>query len=69
MKPDTIAAVSNFTGYNNGIKGSPEFMDAKLRDDPAVNTPQEYLSRLNPNKNCSAAAVELRDRVWTRLKS
>jgi spermidine/putrescine transport system substrate-binding protein len=69
MKPDTIAAVSNFTGYNNGIKGSPEFMDAKLRDDPAVNTPQEYLGRLNPNKNCSAAAVELRDRVWTRLKS
>jgi len=69
MKPENIAIASNFTGYNNGIRGSTELMDAKLRDDPAVNTPQEMQSRLNPNKNCSPAAVELRDRVWTRLKS
>ncbi|KGM35332.1 extracellular solute-binding protein [Inquilinus limosus] len=69
MKPENIAIATNFTGYNNAIKGSPEFMDPKLRDDPAVNTPQEMLSRLNPNQNCSPAAVDLRDRVWTRLKS
>ncbi|MGK9231305.1 extracellular solute-binding protein [Inquilinus limosus] len=69
MKPENIAAATNFTGYNNAVAASAEFMDAKLRDDPAVNTPQELLSRLVPAKNCSPAAVELRDRVWTRLKS
>jgi len=69
MKPENIAAASNFTGYNNAIKGAAELMDAKLRDDPAVNTPADLLSRLNANRNCSPAAVDLRDRVWTRLKS
>lgn len=69
MKPENIAQATNFTGYNNAVKGSAEFMDAKLRDDPAVNTPEDMLSRLNPAKNCPQAATDLRERVWTRLKS
>jgi spermidine/putrescine transport system substrate-binding protein len=69
MVPEHIAMASNFTGYMSAIKGSEAFLDASLRDDPAVNTPPEYLSRLNPNQNCPAPAIELRDRVWTRLKS
>jgi spermidine/putrescine transport system substrate-binding protein len=31
--------------------------------------PPEYADRLRPAKECSAAARELRDKVWTRLKT
>lgn len=68
LKPENIAVASNFTGYMNAIKGSEAFMDASLRDDPAVVMPAEYASRLSPAQNCSDKARELRNRVWTRLK-
>ncbi|MFO1070970.1 MAG: extracellular solute-binding protein [Geminicoccaceae bacterium] len=68
MDPQNIAAASNFTGYMNGIKGSEAFMDESLRSDPAVVMPAEFADRLSPAKNCSDAARELRNKVWTRLK-
>jgi spermidine/putrescine transport system substrate-binding protein len=68
MAPENIAAATNFAGYMNAIEGSEKFMDAALRDDPAVNTPAEYADRLRPSTDCSAAARELRNKVWTRLK-
>jgi spermidine/putrescine transport system substrate-binding protein len=69
MAPENIAIASNFTGYMSAIKGSEQFMDEALRKDPAVNMPPEYAERLRPAKECSAAARELRDKVWTRLKT
>jgi spermidine/putrescine transport system substrate-binding protein len=69
MEPENIAEASNFTGYMNAIAGSEEFLKEELRSDPAVNMPDEYTDRLRPLENCSPAARELRDRVWTRLKS
>ena len=69
MAPENIAAASNFTGYMNAIEGSPEFLDDALKNDPAVNMPEEYADRLRPESNCSVKARELRNRVWTRLKS
>lgn len=68
MKPEIVAAISNFTGYNNGIEGSSKFMDASLADDIAVNMPKEFADRLRPVQECSVKARELRDQVWTKLK-
>jgi spermidine/putrescine transport system substrate-binding protein len=68
MAPENAAIASNFTGYMNAIRGSDAFMDVSLKTDPAVAMPEEYGDRLRPNLNCSPAARELRDKVWTRLK-
>jgi spermidine/putrescine transport system substrate-binding protein len=68
MDPKNIAIASNFTGYNNGIKGSADFFDAALKSDPAVNTPTELTSRFRANKICSQKSIGLRDKVWTKLK-
>ena len=68
MDPANIAIASNFTGYNNGIRGSAQFFDAELQKDPGVNPSDEMRKRFVPNKVCSAKATELRNRVWTRLK-
>lgn len=68
MAPENIAQATNFAGYMNAIKGSEAFMDAALRDDPAVNMPAEKAHLLRPTQDCSAKSRELRNKVWTRLK-
>ena len=68
MDPENAAIASNFTAYMNAIRGSEEFMDPSLQKDPAVAMPEEYGDRLRPGEDCSAAARELRNKVWTRLK-
>ncbi|MDX1604991.1 MAG: extracellular solute-binding protein [Candidatus Competibacterales bacterium] len=69
MDPVNAAAASNYTGYMNSIRGSGEHLDEALKADPAVNMPEAYADRLRPAQSCSPASRELRDRVWTRLKS
>ena len=69
MAPENIAIASNFTGYMNAIKGSEDFLDQSLREDPAVNMPAEYADRLRPAQDCGEKARELREKVWTRLKT
>ncbi len=69
MAPENAAAASNFTGYMNAIKGSGEFLEESLKTDPAVNMPEDYADRLRPGENCSPKARDLRNKVWTRLKS
>jgi len=68
MDPKNIAEASNFSGYNNAITGSVAFMDAAMRDDPAIDPPANLQSRFRPVKDCSPKARELRDGVWTRLQ-
>ena len=69
MLPENAAEASNFTGYSNAIIGTGPYLDPSLAADPAVNMPEEYASRLAPFKQCSPASKELRERVWTKLKS
>lgn len=68
MEPKNIAEASNFTGYNNAIKGSSNYFLADLKADPAINPTPAMRALFVPNKNCSPKANQLRDRVWTKLK-
>src|SRR5690606_6775542 len=65
MQPENIAEASNFTGYMSAIDGAAEFMREDLKTSTAVNMPSELTDRLRPAQNCSVAARELRDKVWT----
>jgi len=67
MDPKNAATASNFTGYNNAIAGSEQYLKADLRDDPAFNTPESMISRLKQTRLCSKAALDLREKIWTRL--
>lgn len=69
MEPENAAAASNYTGYSNAIKGSGDFLKGDLKADPAVNTPEEYGERLRAYEACSEKSRDLRERVWTKLKS
>ena len=68
MTPENIAEASNFLGYNNSVPASAELLSDVLRNEPAVNTPPDMLARLRPIGTCSPASLDLRDKVWTRLR-
>ena len=68
LEPENAAIASNFSGYANSIQGSDKFMNESLATDPAVAMPAMYEDRLVAPKFCSEAALELRDKVWTKLK-
>jgi spermidine/putrescine transport system substrate-binding protein len=68
MVPKNAAEASNFSGYNNAIKGADELLKADLRDNPAINPPEALKTRFRPVKDCSLKAREIRDGVWTRLR-
>lgn len=69
MSPEVAAEASNYTGYSNAVNGSGAFLKDDLKADPAVNTPAEYDERLRAFKACSPASKDLREKVWTKLKS
>jgi spermidine/putrescine transport system substrate-binding protein len=69
MSPEVAAEASNYTGYSNAVIGSGEFLKEDLKADPAVNMPEEYGERLRPFKACSPKSKDLREKVWTKLKS
>lgn len=68
MEPKNAGEASNFSGYNNAIKGSAAFMKPEMREDPALNPSEAMKARFRPVKDCSLKNRELRDGVWTRLR-
>ncbi len=66
MDPENAAMVSNYAKYSNGIKGSGEFMDAKLAKAPEINLPTDAPApEFVPP--CGPKVVKLYDRIWTKL--
>ena len=67
MRPENIAAVSNFTGYTNAITGAQAYMEPTLAEDQVNSLSPALQERLRPVEACSEAALELNSRVWSRL--
>lgn len=65
LRPENAALQSNFTGYANGIAGSARFMSEALRDAPEIVPPADIKTVFA--QTCPQAAIELADRVWTKL--
>jgi spermidine/putrescine transport system substrate-binding protein len=65
MDPKNVAMESNFSGYDNGIKGSDAFMDEALKSDPAVIVPADKVALISALPNCDEAARELYTQVFT----
>lgn len=68
MDPKNIGEATNFVGYDNGIKGSGEFMDPELGTNDAVIIPEQFLSRTQAIPGCSLEAIDLYDQVWTNFR-
>jgi spermidine/putrescine transport system substrate-binding protein len=69
MDPKNIAEASNFLGYNNAIIGSEQYLIEAVRTNTAINTPADiFAMRLRPVRECSKTNLDIRERLWTRLR-
>ena len=69
MEPQVIAKISNDIRYPNANKASVPFLDADLRDDPAIYVDGETWKRLHPGIAYTQAYSREMNRAWTRVKT
>jgi spermidine/putrescine transport system substrate-binding protein len=66
LRPENMAAVSNFARYANASTAANEFLDDAMQAAPELDVPSEIEVRFL--KTCDEAATALIDRVWTKVK-
>lgn len=69
LRPDVIAAVSDYVGYANPNLKAGELMDPEVRQDESIYPPQEVLDRLFVNNELPPKVQRLMTRAWTKIKS
>ena len=55
--------------YANGNRDSLPFLDARVRDDPAVYPPEAVALKLHPDTPESPGYKREASRAWTRIKT
>lgn len=69
LRPEVIAACTNFTGYANANKAATPMVDPAITADPAVYPDEETLARMyTPRPQTEEQEREL-TRIWTEIKS
>jgi spermidine/putrescine transport system substrate-binding protein len=66
LQPENAGLESNFSRYSNAIIGSEAFMDEELSTAPEVVPPPDV--NIIFSSACPEGAIQLSDRVWTKLK-
>ena len=69
LRPEVIAASSNYIGYANANKSATPFVDPNLTEDIAVYPDKETLSRLETTEVLAPKEERKRSRTWTRIKT
>lgn len=69
MRPENMAAISNFTGYPTASAKARPAVDARMRDNPDIYLDPATYARLIPGKDIPQADMRARMRVWTRFKT
>ena len=69
LRPEVIAACTNFTGYGNANLASRPFIDEAILNDPAIYPDAETLARMyTPTPQTPEQEREL-TRIWTQIKA
>ncbi|MDT8856397.1 polyamine ABC transporter substrate-binding protein [Paracoccaceae bacterium Fryx2] len=69
LRPEVIAACTDFTGYANASKAANGLVDPAIFNDPAVYPDAETTARLWAPKPMSDAQERALTRAWTTIKS
>ena len=69
LRPEVIAACTNYTGYANANKAASAFVDPAILADPAIYPDAETLKRLWTPKPFSDEQDRVLNRVWTAIKA
>jgi putrescine transport system substrate-binding protein len=67
LRPEVIAAVTNYTNYANGNAAADKFVNASVKMDPGVYPPPEVMAKLAPDMADTEETTRLMTRLWTRF--
>lgn len=69
LRPEVIAACTNYTGYANANKAATPFVDPAIASDPAIYPDAETLAKLYTPKPQTPEQEEMLTRIWTEIKT
>ena len=69
MRPEVIAAISNYVNYANGNAAATSLVNAEVTGDPAIYPDAETKQKLFPNVVNTPEYDRLVTRTWTRIKT
>lgn len=69
LRPEVIAATSNFLGYPNANKDATQLIEQKVRDNPMVYPPKDAIAILFPLQHLPLKLERVRTRVWSKVKT
>ena len=69
LRPEVIAACTDYTGYANANKAATPLVDESIRNDPAVYPDPETLSRMYTPKPQSEEQDRDITRAWAQIKA
>lgn len=67
LRPEVIAAVSNYTNYANGNAQATQFVNEDVKNDPGVYPPPEVRAKLTPDLADTEETTRIMTRNWTRF--
>ncbi len=69
LRPEVVAANSNFIGYANPNEAAFKLVDKEIREDKQIYPPADVLSKMYTLKPTTTTYDRLRTRAWTRILS
>lgn len=69
LQPEIEAANSNYVAYANPVPASKEFMDAEVKDNPAIYPSEDVMAKLFAVPTKDAAFNRLQTRAWTTIRT
>lgn len=69
LRPEVIAATSNYIGYANANKSATPLVDKRLTEDNAIYPDKKTIDRLQTSQVLSPKEERKRSRTWTRIKT
>jgi putrescine transport system substrate-binding protein len=69
MRPENMAAISNFTGYPTSNAKARADVDGAMRNNPDIYLDEATYARLIPGKDIPQADMRARMRTWTKFKT
>ena len=69
MRPEIMARISNHVFYANGNVASKPYLDAAVKDDPAIYPPDDIIAILKAKTILDPKQERLRTRLWARFKT
>ena len=69
LRPEVIAATSDYIGYANANKSATPLVDKRLTEDNAIYPDKKTIDRLQTSQVLSPKEERKRSRTWTRIKT